>query len=78
MLTPFSPFNIKCKKVNFHAKTSGNVFSGHLGVSFSYFPKVAFDHGGGFKQNKANKVETCQMYSKLTVKTLELCFCFYC
>ena len=46
ILTPFSPFDIKCKKINLMWKTSGNAFLGYLGQIFSDFPKVALDHGG--------------------------------
>ena len=31
MLTPFSPFDIKSKKINLMQNTSGNVFLGHQG-----------------------------------------------
>ena len=34
ILTPFSPFDIKCKKINLMWKTSGNVFLGYLGERF--------------------------------------------
>ena len=44
-ITSFSQFDINAKKLNLMQKTSGNVFLGYLGVSFSYFPKVASDHG---------------------------------
>ena len=31
VLTPSSPFDVKCKKLNLMQKTSGNIFLGHLG-----------------------------------------------
>ena len=44
LLTPFSPFDIKCKKVN--AKNLWKcIFKGSRRVSFSYFPKIALDYG---------------------------------
>ena len=39
-LTRFSPFDIKCRK-----PYSGNFFRASKRVSFSYFPKVALNHG---------------------------------
>ena len=43
-LTLFSPFDIKWKKLN--AKNLWKcIFKGFRTVSFSYFPKVALDHG---------------------------------
>ena len=39
--TPFSPFDIKCKKLNLVWKTSGYVFLGHLrGSVFHIFPTL--------------------------------------
>ena len=33
ILTPFSPFDTKCEKLNLMQKASGNVFLGHQGSS---------------------------------------------
>ena len=45
LLTLFSPFDIKCKKLN--AKNLWKcVFRASRRVSFSYFPKVALNHYG--------------------------------
>ena len=45
ILTPFNSFDIKCKKLN--AKNLWKcIFRASRRVSFSYFPKVAFDHRG--------------------------------
>ena len=49
ILTPFSPFDIKCKKLNMN-KTSGNAFLGHLGGwVFHIFPRLhsIISRGGG-------------------------------
>ena len=41
MLTPFSPFDIKSKKINLMQNTSGNVFLGHQGRRvFHIFPRL--------------------------------------
>ena len=41
ILTPFSPFGIKCKILNLIWKTSGNVLLGHLaGCVFHIFPRL--------------------------------------
>ena len=50
ILTPLSPFDIKCKKLYFEKalmwKISGYVFLGHLGGCVSQtLPKAALDHG---------------------------------
>ena len=46
ILAPFSPFNIKCKKVNANNLWKC-IFRTYGAVSFSYFPYVAFDHWRG-------------------------------
>ena len=43
LLTAFSPFHIKCEKLNVK-KTSGNVFLGHLGGQIFHIFLVALDH----------------------------------
>ena len=41
ILTPFSPFDIKCRILNLMWKTSGNVFLGYLGGRvFFIYPRV--------------------------------------
>ena len=45
ILSQFSPFDIKYKKINLMRKTSWNIFLGYLG-EFSYFPSVGLDYGG--------------------------------
>ena len=47
VLTPLSLFDLQCKKLNLTVKTSRNVFLGDLRGSFSYFPKIPLNHGGG-------------------------------
>ena len=50
ILTPFSPFDVKCKKLN--AKNLWKcIFWASRRVSFSYFPKIALDHGRGTFKN---------------------------
>ena len=47
ILTPFSPFDIKCKKINLMWKTSGNAFLGYLGQRFfQIFPRLHSIMGG--------------------------------
>ena len=49
LLAPFTPFDIKYKKLSLMRKTSGNVFLGAFRkVNSLYFPKVALNHGGYF------------------------------
>ena len=38
ILTPFSPCDIKCKKLNLMRKTLGCIFGVSSRASFSYFP----------------------------------------
>ena len=41
LLAPFSPLDIKCKKLSLMRKTTGNVFLGHLGEKFfHFFPRL--------------------------------------
>ena len=41
MLTPLSPFDIKCKKLNLMWKTHGSIFLGYLGERvFQIFPRL--------------------------------------
>ena len=48
LLTSFSPFDIKCKKMHLMQKTSGNVFLGHLGEWFFHiFPRLHSVRAGG-------------------------------
>ena len=47
ILTPFSPFDITCKKLNLMQTTYENVFLGHLEkLVFHIFPKLDLIMGG--------------------------------